>query len=162
MGAFLKKVEAYVKKDGTVVPDRKDKTIHKPAKAKKAKKVKNQKRGIIAPFKPAKANKPQKARKFDKTVKPGAAHADDQDLLKSSSPKSNTNLLHLRKLIPRLEKMASITNPFDLTDPTWISFLREAGPEVMATLLWDLGKVELNDSRSRRDLMIALKKHIIK
>jgi hypothetical protein len=151
MTSFLEKVEAYIRKDGTESTPRKDKAKIKPAKGKKSTPLKG--KGHIAPFKPNKANKPKKARRFD-----GVSLGEDQFDYGKTTKKASTNFVHLRDLMAAFEQAMQRTDPFNLTDDSWLAFFKEMAPKVIVTLLWDTKHIVRPEDRKK--LMLLFRQHI--
>jgi hypothetical protein len=99
---------------------------------------------IIAPFKPIKGRK----------IKPGG-----KIVPRSAKAKpANTNFAHVRRLMDVFDTEMQITNPFDLTDPSWIRFMKEFAPQLLVSLLWDTGHV--TDARDRMELTRLFRQRI--
>ena len=80
-----------------------------------------------------KAKRLNKAKEKD-MVKPRAAKAKKPEV-------SFSNLSNTRKLIPMITESLVPTDPFDFKNETWITFLQQVTPKLMAALLLDMGIV---------------------
>jgi len=135
---FLAKVEA---------------AVIKPTKATKPVTF-NGKKKPVKPAKPEGNMKPdkfEKSKSFLKKAKEKEATAEKQHI-------KQTNFMRLKQLVPELEEILKVANPFDLNDKSWSRFFALAAPKIVTSYLWDLGHID----RTQRANMIKLFKQRVK
>lgn len=135
--SFLTKVEAKITK-----------SVHKPSKANAPIKYNQTNKSVKKPTAPTTAKKPKQPSKFLKAAESQGA----------KSP-SNVNFMYLKQLLPTINDSLMGATPEDLTDPIWQTFFYEQTPEILTTLLLDLGYIEkANRPQLRRIIRQKLRK----